>query len=268
MTNTSNTLKEDVKDYWNQQACGTQFTDKDKYTLEYFEEIENNRYKVSPEIFSFAQFTRFRGKKVLEIGVGAGTDFLQWVRAGADTYGVDLTEEAIDHVKHRLSLYNLQASGYAVADSENLPFEENTFDLVYSWGVIHHTPNTIKALDEIIRVMKPNGQAKIMIYHRHSLLAFFFWIKHALLKGKPFKTIADILWFKMESIGTKAYTVKEVDKILKSRNVTISEIKPILSYYDKLERFNPFLRFIATWASKFLGGDKVGWFLTFQFSKK
>jgi hypothetical protein len=72
----------------------------------------------------------------------------------------------------------------------------------------------------------------------------------------------------MESIGTKAYTVKEVDKILKSRNVNISEIKPILSYYDKLERFNPFLKFIATLASKFLGGDKVGWFLTFQFSKK
>ena len=268
MNNEDITLKDEVKDYWNQQACGTQFTDKDKYTLEYFEEIESNRYKVSPEIFSFAQFTRFRDKKVLEIGVGAGTDFLQWVRAGASAYGIDLTEEAIEHVKHRLSLYNLKASGYAVADSENLPFEEDTFDLVYTWGVIHHSPNTLKALDEIIRVLKPGGSAKIMIYNRHSLLSYFFWIKHALLKGKPFKSLADILWYNMESIGTKAYTPKEVEKILLERNVNIIEIKPVLSYYDRLERFNPMLRCIASVASKVMGGDRVGWFLTFQFTKK
>ena len=88
-------LKEEVREFWNAQACGTQNIDKEKFTLEYFEQIEKERYELQPEIFSFAQFTRFHGKKLLEVGVGAGTDFLQWVRAGADCYGIDLTDEAI-----------------------------------------------------------------------------------------------------------------------------------------------------------------------------
>src|SRR5476649_1804025 len=127
-------LKQEVHTYWNKLSCGTEHTQQEKYS----KDIESFRYTVEPEIFSFAQFTRFRDKKVLEVGVGAGTDFLQWVRAGAQAHGIDLTQEAVDNVRHRLALYNLQATDIRVADAEKLPYENDSFDLAYSWGVIHH----------------------------------------------------------------------------------------------------------------------------------
>jgi len=261
-------LKSKVHDFWNDSACGTFLVDKEKFTLEYFEDLEKLRYSMQPEIPEFAKFQLAKGKKILEVGVGAGTDFLQWVRAGALAYGIDLTEEAIEHVKHRLNLYGLKAEDYAVADSENLPFAENSFDMVYSWGVIHHTPDTQKAFHEIIRVCKPGGKILIMIYHRHSLLAYFFWIKHALLKLRPWKSLSWILWNHMESKGTKAFTKKEVREMLKGQPVEIIKINPVLSYYDRLERFNKILRMISKIASKLLGGNKVGWELLIELKKK
>mgnify|MGYP006288299867 CR=1 FL=1 len=92
-------LKEEVKQHWNKASCGTEFINEEKFSKNYFDSIENFRYKIEPEIFSFAQFSRFHNKKVLEVGVGAGTDFLQWVRSGAIAYGIDLTNEAIENVK-------------------------------------------------------------------------------------------------------------------------------------------------------------------------
>lgn len=261
-------LKSEVHDFWNKSACGTFLVDKEKYTLEYFEELENLRYSMQPEIHSFAQFSRSKDKRVLEVGVGAGADFLQWVRSGAKAYGIDLTEEAIEHVKHRLNLYGLEADGYVVADSEALPFDDNTFDMVYSWGVIHHTPDTPKAMKEIIRVCKPGGKIKVMIYHRHSLLAWFFWMKHALLKFRPWKSLAWVLWNHMESIGTKAYTRKEVREMIESEPVKIIKIYPVLSYYDRMERFNKLFRGMSKIASALFGGDRVGWELLIELEKK
>lgn len=260
-------IKNEVKQFWNEKACGTWEIDKSKFTLEYFEAIEKQRYEMQPEIFSFAEFTRFHNKKLLEVGVGAGTDFLQWVRAGTESYGIDLTEEAIAHVQHRLDLYGLQAKEFRVADSEALPYDNSFFDVVWSWGVIHHTPNTMQALSEIIRVLKPGGTAKIMIYHRHSILAYLFWIKHALLKLKPFRSISEVLWNHMESIGTKAYTVKEIKKELSKYNLTDVKIKPVLTYYDKMLRFGKFEQLVAKFLSDILGGNKAGWFLTIEFKK-
>src|SRR3989338_6187058 len=150
-------LKNDVKKYWNQASCGTEFISQKKYSKEYFNAIETFRYSIKPEIFSFAQFTRFHGKKILEVGVGAGTDFTQWVRAGAHAYGIDLTEEAIRNVSHRLALEGLQAKELQIADAEKLPYPDNFFDLTYSWGVIHHSPDTKQCLKELVRVTKPNG---------------------------------------------------------------------------------------------------------------
>lgn len=268
MSANSDELKQQVQDYWNKETCGTWVTDSTKFTKEYFEDIEKDRYEKQPEILEFAEFDKFAGQKLLEVGVGAGTDFVQWVRGGAKAYGIDLTEEAIRHLDYRLELYGLKAEGFKVADCENLPFEDNTFDIVYSWGVIHHTPNTLKALDEIIRVLKPNGLAKIMIYNRKSVLAYLFWVKHALLKGKFTKSVAWVLWNYMESVGTKAYTIDEVKDILNQRPVKEANVKAYISYYDKLERFSPILQFVAKITKILMGGEKAGWELTFQFKKK
>lgn len=261
-------LKEEVRNYWNSQPCGTQFSDSDKYTREYFDDIETHRYGIEPDIFSFAQFTRHHGKKVLEVGIGAGSDFLQWVRAGARAYGIDATPEGVNHVKQRLEVFGLQAEEVRVADCESLPYKDNEFDLVYSWGVIHHTPDTPKALREIVRVCRPGGTGKVMIYHRHSLLSYFVWVNRALLAGKPWKSLSWCLYNHMESLGTKAYTIKEAREMFNGLPVKDLKIRTRLTYYDRLERFGPVHRLAAKVASKLFGGDKAGWFMLIEFEKK
>ncbi len=144
-------LKQEVKIYWDKASCGTECTKGEKFSRTYFQEIEDYRYTIEPEIFSFAQFTRFYGKKVLEVGVGAGTDFTQWVRAGAQAYGIDLTQEAIDNTMQRLMLDNLRAHDLQVADAEAIPYAHDSFDCVEqfffffcnaSLSILHHHPAT------------------------------------------------------------------------------------------------------------------------------
>jgi len=260
-------LKQKVRGYWNQASCGTEFIKQKKFSKEYFEDIENFRYKIEPEIFSFAQFTRFKDKKILEVGVGAGTDFLQWVRAGTKAHGIDLTQEAVENVKHRLSLYNLKAEDLRVADAENLPYSDESFDLVYSWGVIHHSPDTIKCLKEIIRVTKVGGKIKLMIYNRYSLFAFYRWLLSGLLKGKPFRSLKNVLFYDQESLGTKAYTFKEVKKILSVLPVKVLQHKATVTSHDLLYYKNKIIRLFAYCMSCVLGWNKAGWYMTMELEK-
>lgn len=261
-------LKEEVHNFWNKQSCGTQFTNKEKYSKEFFEEIELDRYTKEPEILSFAQFNTGKGKKVLEVGVGAATDFLQWAKNGAELYGIDLTPEAVAHAQHRLELYGCSAKDIKVADAENLPFDDIFFDIVYSWGVIHHSPDTPKALKEIIRVLKPAGKAKLMVYNRKSVLAYVFWVKHAGLKFKWNQSVADVLWNKMESYGTKGYTIEEIKALLKNENIKNLEVKTVITYYDKLKRFNKLMQYFSKVLLFFMDKKNAGWFLTIEFTKK
>jgi ubiquinone/menaquinone biosynthesis C-methylase UbiE len=204
-------LKRDVQQYWNAQSCDTQVARSEKFTRAYFDEIEAFRYYDQPFIHSFAQFTRYHGKRVLEVGFGAGTDFIQWVRAGATVSGIDLTDEALANVRHRIAQYALpQPEHLATGDAENLPFADGSFDLGYSFGVLHHSPNTEKALSELVRVIRPGGELKIMLYNRRSIYVLNRWVRFALLKGKPFHDLRWVLWNHVESINTKGYTRSEL----------------------------------------------------------
>ena len=118
-------------------------------------------------------------------------------------------------MRHRISVYGLPAPEWiGVGDAENLPFDRDAFDLGYSFGVLHHSPNTEKAVSELVRVVKPGGELKIMLYNRHCVYAVGQWFKHALLRGKPWKSLAWVLWHHMESIGTKSYTRRELTRML------------------------------------------------------
>lgn len=194
------TITDKVRDYWNKGSCGTDQTDAPKYSLAYFEEVEAFRYAHEPFIRGFAQFSQWKDKKVLEVGYGAGTDFLQFAKAGAELYGVDLTEEAAENVTRRLALYGVSARDIRVCNAEHLPFDSGTFDLVYSWGVIHHADDTEQCLREIARVAKPGGRVKIMIYNYNSLDAWICALRRGSLDRRK------SLWNHMESVGTKAYT--------------------------------------------------------------
>lgn len=259
-------LKQEVREFWEEAPCGTGVTQAPRYSRAYFDEIEAYRYAAEPEIFSFAQFTRFHGQRVLEVGVGAGTDFLQWVRAGARAHGLDLTAAAVEHVRQRLAVYGLAAEDVRVGDAEALPFPDGAFDLVYSWGVIHHSPDTARALSEIVRVTRPGGACKIMIYNRRSLFAFLTWVRRALLRGRPWKSAAWCLHHYVESKGTKAYTRAEVRVMLARLPVYDVRIDTILTHSDRLEYSGPVRRIIAS-ALAALFGARAGWFMTIEFRR-
>ena len=155
-------LKDQVREYWNAHPCGTQFTHLEWGSKEFFAEVERFRYETQPFMSEIIGFDRYPGKRLLEVGCGLGTDLLQFAKGGALVTGVDLTPQSIELVKRRFALDGLAVDA-RVSDAENLPFDDASFDVVYSFGVLHHTPNTQKAIDEVYRVLKPGG--KIIIMH-------------------------------------------------------------------------------------------------------
>ena len=141
-----------VEDFWNEASCGEELYlkgfDKDSYINQSI-----IRYSLEPEILKFAEFPKFKGKRTLEIGVGLGADHQKLAEHGAILSGIDLTPRAINHTKRRFELMGL-ISELQIADAENLPFEDSSYDAVYSWGVLHHSPDTQKAVNEVYRVLK------------------------------------------------------------------------------------------------------------------
>jgi len=248
-------LNDEVRAFWEKEPCGTGegiVGGITPGTLGWYEAVEEHRYRVEPFIHSIAQFTRYHGKMLLEVGVGAGTDHLQWARAGAICNGVDLTAAAIETTRRRFALYGLRTELKHI-DAEKLPYPDATFDVVYSWGVIHHSEHPQAILAEIHRVLKPGGRLIGMMYGRHSVLTLKMWIRHALLKARPWRSFADVVWHHMESIGTKAYTQKELMRLLSVfRNV---ELIPLITPYDTSRLPGWFTQFFpAHW----------GWFIGFR----
>ena len=204
--------KKAIYNYWDTHPCISFFTSLEQCSKKYFDDDEEYMYRLHPYIFSFAQFTRYPGKKILEVGVGAGRDFVQWVRNGCVATGCDLTPKAVELTRKRLKVYGLEAN-VQQEDCENLSFSDESFDLVYCLGVIHHTLDPQKAVSEIYRVLKKGGIAKVMLYHRHSWVAFNHWVAYGLMGGKPLRSIDDIMASHMENKGTKVYSIKQAKKL-------------------------------------------------------
>jgi SAM-dependent methyltransferase len=252
------TSNQNVRAYWEQEPCGTDRAvvgDLPARTREWFEEVERFRYEVEPFIHSVAQFTRHRGKSLLEVGVGAGTDHLQWARAGCECHGVDLTDAAIETTRARLGLYGLESDLRRI-DAESLPFESDRFDVVYSWGVIHHSAQPERMIAEIHRVLKPGGRFIGMMYGRHSVIAMRFWVRHALLKGRPWRSLRDVIASHVESPGTKAYTVGELREMFAAFGACTAT--PILTAPDTADWPKMISRFFP---------DDWGWFIALDARK-
>ncbi len=224
--------KSQLKKFWNEKSCGEIYAD-GHTEKEYYESESKNRYKLEPYIPSFAKFFEGHNKDILEIGVGMGTDHSQWAKSKPRSLtGIDLTPRAVEHTQKRFTLLGLN-SNLKVADAEQLPFNDNSFDLIYSWGVLHHTPNTPQAIKEIFRLLRPGGKARIMIYHKYSLTGYMLWIRYGLLTARPFRSLKDIYFNHLESPGTKAYSIDEARDMF-SQFSKVS-IKSQLSFGDLLE---------------------------------
>jgi ubiquinone/menaquinone biosynthesis C-methylase UbiE len=160
-------LKTRVHDFWQANPCGAKFAQGEIGTREFFDAIERHRYQTESHIPEVIGFARWKDRDVLEVGCGLGTDGINFARAGARYTGIDLTEASIALVRKRFEIEGLPAC-LKVADAEQLPFADASFDLAYSHGVLHHTPDTARAICELHRVLRPEGTAMVMLYHKNS----------------------------------------------------------------------------------------------------
>ena len=160
---------DDVKKFWNDRPCNVRHSKKEVGTKSYFDEVEKKKFFVEPHIKSFSHFNEWNGKKVLEIGCGMATAGINFARYGADYTGVELSKESLELAKKRFEVYNQRGNFYE-GNSEDLsdflPLDK--YHLIYSWGVIHHTPHPEKVINQISNYLAKDGVFKLMIYSSDS----------------------------------------------------------------------------------------------------
>lgn len=223
-------LLEQVKGHWENETCGTRYAE-GMDGKEFYEETKRKRYELEPFILDFADFENAKGLEILEVGVGGGVDFSQWVANAKHATGIDLTQAGVEHTRKRLEYGNFSPETYTLkaANAEELPFEDEKFDLVYSWGVMHHSPDTEKCFREAYRVLKPGGRIKAMIYHTPSWTLLMLWVRWALMTGKIFKSLKTIAFENLESPGTKVYKLEEARNLVKGAGFSDIKLKVELS---------------------------------------
>ena len=163
-------LMNEIAEWWSKVPCESQHGTAERGSLAWSDEVTDQRYFVQHHILRFADFPSWRGKKVLEIGCGIGTDTLEFCRSGADVYAGDVSEKSVEIAYHRALLHKAEFQRlpwiHVVNAEEWLPF--GPFDLVWSFGVLHHTPHPEKVLNRVHEVLKDDGELRIMLYARWS----------------------------------------------------------------------------------------------------
>lgn len=231
-------LKEKIKNFWNDKPCGTLGVVPNQIDLIYFERIKERRYKLEPCIREVVDFSKLNRKRVLEVGCGIGIDSLEFAKVGAAHIGIDISTRSVALARKYFEL-NGYSPNISLADAGDLPFSDDSFDFIYSWGVLHHTTHMKKSLAEIYRVLKHGGDFCIMLYNRRSLVGLQLYLVYGLLRLKPFVSWKKLFAEHHESPGTEAFTDRETLILFKKfSNVKIANI--VTSYDVRLTR-NRFL---------------------------
>ena len=164
----------DIERFWNAHPCGDDIVGglRDRFEGDYesfFRSYDSWRYRQERHILSCLDGIDVAGKRVLEIGLGQGAESEQLIRRGAHWSGLDLTPESIDRVTTRLQLHQLPFEAARCGSVLDIPWADDSFDVVFSHGVLHHVPEIAKAQAEICRVLRPGGELIVMVYARRSL---------------------------------------------------------------------------------------------------
>ena len=225
---------EDVARYWDARPCNIRFSRAPIGSVQYFNDVEKRKYFVEPHIPSFAEFERWKGKRVLEVGCGIGTDLMNFARAGAKVTAVELSRRSLELARKRAQRFNLgDRITFYSADAEELsavvPVEQ--YDLIYSFGTIHHTPQPKMVIDELRAYMHPQTVLKIMMYHRYSWKVLWILIRYG--KGAFWKLDRLVAEYSEAQTGcpvTHMYSKKDIRKLLDGFEIIEQQVKHIFPY--------------------------------------
>jgi SAM-dependent methyltransferase len=221
---------ESVREYWQEHPCAAALARDEPGSPAFYADVERAKLRLEPHEAAFADFPAWRGRGVLEIGCGVGVDTARFARAGANVTAIDLTDAAVSLARGLLELEHLDGTAI-VADAEHLPFADESFDLVYSWGVLHHTPDTGRALEEVRRVLRPGGEARVMLYARRSLFAGAVWARQV-GRERRLMSAQDAIARGLESPGTQAFTRAEAARLFSG--FAGGEVRQVATGYDRV----------------------------------
>ena len=223
----------DVEQYWSRRPCNVRHSLKPAGTKEYFDEVEHRKYFVEPHIPAFADFPRWEGKDVLEIGCGIGTDSVNFARNGANLTIVELSTESMRITKNRFELEGLTANfinGNAEELEQLLP-PEKKFDLIYSFGVIHHTPHPEQVIQALSHRFKDGGELRLMVYARYSWKIWWIYLLYGWREPWNWKRLASkYSEAQIGSLVSYIYSYREARELLKGFQIDRMEKDHIFPY--------------------------------------
>lgn len=217
---------QEVYNFWNSRPCNIRHSNKSQDSVEFFDEVSKKKYKAEPHKKEFLALEKWKGKRILELGCGLGTDAIEFAKAGAEVVCVDLTENSINFCKKNFELHGLQGSFYQGNIEELSSFLPESyyksFDLIYSFGVIHHTPNPKVVFEESKKYLKEDGELRCMLYSRFSYK--LFWL----------------MWlYDIWNVSTADNTIQKYSEAQTGCPVTYTftfdEVKELIAPYFKVE---------------------------------
>lgn len=249
-----------VLEFWDRRPCNVRHSPKPIGSREYFAEVHARRYLVEPHIPRFAGFAQYRGKRVLEIGCGIGTDTVNFARHGAQVTAVDLSGRSLELARQHARAYGVEDRiKFCVGNAEELQafVPAEPYDLIYSFGVIHHTPHPELVLRQLGSYAKPGTVLKIMLYHRRSWKAFeillaggwraFFNVDRAVARHSEAQTGCPV---------TYTYVPRQIPPLVSGFAVKDIRIAHIFPY-----RVSDYVnyRYVKVWYFRILPGPVFRW---------
>ena len=244
-----------VQEYWNRRPCNIRHSTKPVGTREYFDEVERRKYFVEPHIPGFAEFPRWQGKRVLEIGCGIGTDTINFARNGAQVTAIDLSEKSLEMAGTRAEVFGLSDRirffhGSAEQLEQVVPPEP--FDLVYSFGVIHHTPHPERVLAQLKNYVRPGSTVKIMVYHRYSWKVL--WILMTYGKCQFWKLTELVARYSEAETGcpvTYSYSKSELRALMERSGFRVKEVHAEHIFPYRIQDYVQY-RYVKEWYFRWL----------------
>jgi 2-polyprenyl-3-methyl-5-hydroxy-6-metoxy-1,4-benzoquinol methylase len=244
-----------VREYWDRRPCNIRHSTKPPGSREYFDEVERRKYFVEPHIPGFADFPRWQNKRVLEIGCGIGTDTINFARHGASVTAVDLSEKSLEMARRRAEVFGLEDrmrffQGSAEQLEQVVPPEP--FDLVYSFGVIHHTPHPERVLDQLRNYVQHGSTVKIMVYHRYSWKVL--WILMTYGKGQFWRLAELVARYSEAETGcpvTYSYSKSELRGLMERSGFRVKRIEAEHIFPYRIRDYVQY-RYIREWYFRWL----------------